>query len=188
MLNLPSDRASQVHSSNKSDRALAPSTTPAEQFLRLVFVEGTTVLLPLLQMTEVLTLSPGHITPMPHLPAWVMGVYNWRGEILWMVDLGHLCGFTPWYAESSHLSTMSAVVLNRLDQSRSTAARIPMLGLVVNQIDDIEWCDPSTIQLLPSSTTPPGLTPFLRGFRWEAAGEMQAVLNGDAILAAMPKA
>ncbi|GBF83604.1 chemotaxis signal transduction protein [Aphanothece sacrum FPU3] len=63
-----------------------------EQFLRFDLVPDTTLMLPVAQLTEVLTVPLGQIVPIPHMPPWVMGIYNWRGEILWMVDLGHLLG------------------------------------------------------------------------------------------------
>ncbi len=66
-----------------------------EQFLRFHLVPDTTLMLSITQLTEVLTIPVGQIIPIPHMPAWVMGVYNWRGEILWMVDLGQLVGLTP---------------------------------------------------------------------------------------------
>ena len=61
------------------------------------------------------------------------------------------------------------------------------LGLVVNRVEDIEWCDPTRIQPLPSSTVIPELVPFLRGYWWKSNGEMLAVLDGNAIVEAMPK-
>ncbi|HEY9642791.1 MAG TPA: chemotaxis protein CheW [Coleofasciculaceae cyanobacterium] len=156
-----------------------------EQFLRLHLVD-TTILLPVTQLTEVLTVPMGHIVPISHMPAWVMGVHNWRGEVLWMIDLGHLCGLTPWY-EQTAVSAYSAVVLQIRVPRTTFASKSQTLGLVVNQIGEMEWCNPSVIQPLPTSRMPPEIAPFLRGYWWNSENEMLAVLDGAAIFEAMPK-
>lgn len=163
------------------------STGPREQFLRLFLVPDTTALLPIQQMTEVLTISVGQIVPVPHMPPWVMGVYNWRGDILWMIDLGHLCGLTPWYEKQTSSLAYKAIVLNIRNQLTLASAKSQTLGLVVDQVDDIEWCDPEVIQSLPLSTVTPELARFLRGYWWKPDDGMLAVLAGEAIIAAMPK-
>ena len=43
-------------------------------------------------VTELVNILVDRVVPMPHLPPAVMGVYNWRGEILWIVDLAMLLG------------------------------------------------------------------------------------------------
>ncbi|MBE9179137.1 chemotaxis protein CheW [Oculatella sp. LEGE 06141] len=169
--------------------AKSASAVPGtEQFLRLNLFSDTTVLLPVELLSEVLTIETGQIVPIPHLPGWVMGVYNWRGDVLWMVDLGHLCGLVPWYRQSSNLSNFSAVVMQSGDRRTASAqAKNQMLGLVVNRVEDIEWCDPTLIQPLPPSTVTPEFARFLWGYWWKPGGDMLAVLNKDAILTAMPK-
>jgi len=67
------------------------TTGAGQQFLRFHLVPDTTALLPVRQMSEVLTVPIAQVVPIPHTPAWVMGVYNWRGEILWLVDLVQRC-------------------------------------------------------------------------------------------------
>ncbi|NET33488.1 MAG: chemotaxis protein CheW, partial [Cyanothece sp. SIO1E1] len=135
-----------------------------------------------------LTIPTGQIVPIAHMPAWVMGVYNWRGEILWMVDLGHLGGLKPWYQQGINLSAYTAVVLHAgAGKTSSPQSKSQMLGLVVNRVEDIEWCDPGVIQPPPESAEIPALAEFLRGYWWKSNDEMLAVLDGKAILAAMPQ-
>lgn len=159
-----------------------------EQFLRFYLLPNTTALLPIEQLTEVLTIPKDQIVPIFHMPPWVMGVYNWRGEILWMVDLGHLVGLTPWHQQKSSASVYRAIVLQTRDNSTMPAnAQNQMIGLVVNRIEDIEWCDPDLIQSPPSSAVTPQLAPFLRGYWLKSNGEMLLLIDGQAIMAAMPK-
>jgi positive phototaxis protein PixI len=167
---------------------IGDNSRTGEQFLRMHLIPDTPILLPLQQLIEVLSIPVAQIVPIPHMPAWVMGAYNWRGEILWMVDLGHLCGLTPWYAQAAHHSVHSAVVLRiQDDRSPSTKSKSQMLGLVVSRVEEVEWCDPSVIQQLPVSMVKFELAPFLRGYWWKSNDDMLAVLNGEAIIAAMPQ-
>jgi positive phototaxis protein PixI len=164
------------------------SKASEQQFLRFYLFPNTTALLPIQQLTEVLTIPTDQIVPIFHMPAWVMGVYNWRGEILWMVDFGHLVGLTPWHQQPNSASAYTAVVLQaRSHQVSSTNVKSQMLGVVVNRVEDIEWCNPDWIQSPPSSTVTPELVPFLRGYWLKSNGEMLAVMDGQAIIAAMPK-
>ena len=159
-----------------------------EQFLRFHLVPDTKVMLPVVQVNEVLTVPLGNIIPIPHMPSWVMGVYNWRGEILWMVDLGRLVGLTPWHEQTVNSSSYKSLVLNSTSSKTKQEKNIgEMLGLVVTRVEDIEWCNPDEIQSPPSSAVTPELTPFLRGYWVKTNGDMLITLDGEAIMAAMPK-
>ncbi|MBD1807408.1 purine-binding chemotaxis protein CheW [Microcoleus sp. FACHB-SPT15] len=167
---------------------VSPSDKASEQFLRFHLFPNTTALLPIQQLTEVLTISRDQIVPIFQMPPWVMGVYNWRGEILWMVDLGHLVGLTPWHQQPMSASEYPAIVLQtRANSTTPTNTNSQMLGIVVNQVEDIEWCNTDWIQSPPSSTVTPELTPFLRGYWLKPNGDMLVVIDGKAIIAAMPK-
>jgi positive phototaxis protein PixI len=170
------------------DSISADSSDSQEQFLRLNIVPETTALLPIRQIAEVLGILVAQITPIPHMPAWVMGVHNWRGEILWIIDLGHLCGFTPWYQQKANPSTYETIVLQIHDNKGTFPyPKGQALGLVVGQIEESEWCDPQVIQSLPMSTVNSEFERFLRGFWWKSNDDMLAVLDGEAIMRAMPK-
>lgn len=179
-----------------------------QQFLRFHLFPDSPALLPIHQITEVLTIPLRQIVPIPHMPAWTMGVYNWRGEILWIVDLGHLVGLMPIYQqisrdrrrvvadESNFLiepislapTAYTAIVIHSKLQSlgrQRVESQTPgrkILGLVVTQVEDIEWCDPNFIQSPCQASVTPELEPFLQGYWIKPQGEMLMVLNGDSIL------
>ena len=164
-----------------------------QQFLRVHLLPDTTAMLPVQQMTEVLTIPIAQVVPIPQMPAWVMGVYNWRGEILWMVDLGQLIGLSPLHQQATSRSNYTAVVINSGGQAsdkqqtnnQKTVRRT--LGLLVNQIEDMEWCNPDEIQSPPLSAVTPELVPFLRGYWLKSNGEILVVLDGNSIIAGMPQ-
>ncbi|MBW4471854.1 MAG: chemotaxis protein CheW [Stenomitos rutilans HA7619-LM2] len=167
-----------------ADQALVLSNQAEEQFLRLHLVPDTKVLLSIQAVGEVLTIPVGQIVPIPDMPACVMGVYNWRGDVLWMVDLGHLCGLTPYYQQKMRVAH-TAVVLRGHDKAATQES--PSLGLVVDQVEDVEWCDPNVIQPLPPATLASALAPLLRGYWWKTDAAVFAVLEADAIIATVAK-
>lgn len=167
-------------STQVSDQALVATNNTEEQFLRLHLIPDTKVLLPIQRVTEVLTIPSGQIVPIPHMSACVMGVHNWRGEVLWMIDLGHLCGLIPYYQQATRIAH-TAVVLQ--DHAKTSTQKSQTLGLVVDRVEDVEWCDPSVIQSLPPTTMTSELAPLLRGYWWKSDDAMLAVLEAEAILA-----
>jgi positive phototaxis protein PixI len=163
------------------------SQSEITQFLRFKLYPDMQVMLPLREITEVLKIQFGQIVPIPQMPAWVMGVYNWRGDILWMLDLGHLIGLNSWYQQETNHSNQTAIVLSPHQAKNQTNTTNLHLGLVIARVEDIEICDTATIQSPPSSAVTTQLAPFLRGYWLQPNGEMILVLDGQAIVAAMPK-
>jgi positive phototaxis protein PixI len=169
----------------RSSSVTEPPPDNQEQFLRL-HLASTPALIPLHQIAEILTISSGQIVPIPGMPAWVLGIHNWRGEILWMVDLAYLCGLPPLYQRATNISAHKAIVLRIRENAKAlTQAKGQLLGLGVDQVEDIEWCNLDEIQPHPHSTVTPELARFLDGFWSKSNDDMLAVLNGAAILAAM---
>lgn len=164
------------------------TTGVGQQFLRFHLMPDTTALLPVRQMTEVLTLAINEVVPIPHMPAWVMGVYNWRGEILWLVDLGQLIGLAPIYQQATSRSTYTAIIVHTTKQGAGTGSQnTGMLGLLVNRVEDMESCNPDLIQSPPMAAVSPELVPFLRGYWLKPNGEILVVLDSDSIIARMPR-
>ena len=158
-----------------------------EQFLRFHLEPETKIMLPIEQVTEVLKIGVGKVVPIPQMPSWVMGVYNWRGEILWIVDLGHLIGLNPRYQQEVNATNYTAVVLSYGSKSNNSKKSQISLGLIMTRVEDIEWCNPDWIQSPPASAITSALAPFLRGYWVKPDGQIILVLDGDAIITAMPQ-
>ena len=156
------------------------------QFLKFQLDPRTKAMLPIDHITEVLKVQLGQIVPIPQMPPWVMGVYNWRGDILWMVDLGHLIGLDSWYQHRSNLLHQTAIVLSPDRQQQKERATSVHLGLVVGKVDDLESCDPSTIQAALNLQFGTGVVDFMAGYWLKPEGEMILALDSSKIAAAMP--
>ena len=158
-----------------------PQTSAMTQFLKFTLSTDMTALLPVEQLVAVLNVEATKITVMPHLPSWVMGIYNWRGEVLWMIDTANLLGVSSWQQQPI-LSTHYDVLL--LEKPSVEKAERCYLGLWVKQVEGIELLSLDIIQ--SPAIVSEALVPFLRGYWLNSAGEMLTLIDGPAIFDRMP--
>ena len=124
-----------------------------QKFLHFSIKSEENVLLALEHITEVIRLKTAEILPVPEVSDCVLGITNWRGEMLWLVDLGKLAGDPPLFAVQGKL--LPVIVVQAKGQS---------LGFAVQSIGDIELHDPTQIQPVASGLFPPKLLPLLSGY------------------------
>jgi len=165
----------------------ASSAPQGERYLNCHLAPNMTVLLPIDHLTEVLTIPIQQVTPIPMMNPWVMGVHNWRGEVLWTVDLGHLLGLTPWYQQGRNVSNHNTLVIRNHDGSGRTEGELK-LGLVVSQVLDIEVVPQGAIRVsMPGTITSPELAPFFQGYTIAGQGHLQSCLDPEAIFSMIAK-
>ncbi|MGD1856773.1 MAG: chemotaxis protein CheW [Leptolyngbyaceae cyanobacterium] len=123
-----------------------------QRFLRFRLSGEDNTLLPLIDVVEILQLTTADILPIPDVPSWLLGVCNWRGNMLWLTDVSRLMGGPSLWRQTPTLEYPTAVVV----QSDSHS-----LGLVVEHVDDVELISPETIFL--EDTGSPILAPFIVG-------------------------
>lgn len=141
-----------------------------EKFLSFNLGVRDTAVISLQHITEVLQVALPEICSVPQMPSSVLGIYNWRGEMLWLVDLEAMLGYPPISQSPNLLSRMMGIVLENKGK---------YLGLLVRQFIDIEWLDikqmkPATVELFY-----PKISPFLQGYFINDSEEM--IFNLDAI-------
>jgi positive phototaxis protein PixI len=143
---------------SKNLDALIVNPLPKENVVRLLRLPlelGDSALLPLEQIREIIRVDVAEILPVPEMPSCVLGICNWRGEMLWVVDLNDLVGYpSPFRTQQLLLSSLMILVIQVNNQS---------IGLGVQQVKDIELHDmrqlmPATPGLFSSS-----LLPFVAG-------------------------
>jgi positive phototaxis protein PixI len=172
-----------------------------QQFLRFPIQPGVTALIEIdtalgssdaeerphqqQRIVELINIQSDRVVPMPHLPPAVMGVYNWRGEILWMVDLAMLVGTAN--ATRRYRSLQPTIILastTEFDGSRATTVverQERKIGLMVDEIAEIEWYDPALIGPIAPNRVAPALLIWVRGGWRSTTGEDFVVLDGQAI-------
>ncbi|NJO96784.1 MAG: chemotaxis protein CheW [Pleurocapsa sp. CRU_1_2] len=155
------------------------STLAQQQFLRLNISPETVALLPIKELSEVLNISTEQITPMPYMSPWIMGTHNWQGNILWLIDLGYLIGLQSLGQQVSASSYTAAILQFRFPNSNQA------VGVVVNQVGNIERLNINSIQ--PPSLSPENkeLAKLLQGYWLKSEQELLAVLKPDAIVQAI---
>ncbi len=155
------------------------SLNPEQQYLAFLLESETRALLPMSQLAEVLKLPMSQIVPIPSLSTWGIGVCNWRGEILWLIDLACLLGLTPWYQHASWTTACTVLVLTMGSDIASSNTDGRMLGLVVSQVDNIERLNLDAVQPPPPTNTRTQLSSFLQGYQLRPDGELVAILDGE---------
>ncbi|MBE9029286.1 chemotaxis protein CheW [filamentous cyanobacterium LEGE 11480] len=166
----------------------------SHRYLSVYLPANRQAILPTDSLIEVLTFTPSQIISIPDTPSQVMGVCNWRGEVLWLVDAGHFFDATPSFCETNYQTKFNVVVLKR--QNRA-------LGLVVERVGNMLWCHPSEIAAIvpeliaplapdemAESSAPPGqvaaldnmATRCLIGSWADPSGQDLLVLDAAAIL------
>jgi chemotaxis-related protein WspB len=90
-----------------------------------------------IEVAEVLPRLP--LKPIPHAPAWVAGVFAYRGTVVPVIDLSALTFGMPAQARTS---TRLVLVNYRPDETAETQ----LLGLILEQATDTLRCDPADFQ------------------------------------------
>jgi positive phototaxis protein PixI len=152
-----------------SIQAINASLEEGEKFLRFQLGAEAIALLPLNVIKQVMQVSVAEILPVPQMPSCVLGIYHWRGEMLWLVDIGQLLGFPP-LGGSENVMAIAIQIQDKI------------LGLVVKQINDIERHHLDDINLPTIGLFAPELMPYLQGYLIGVDREVLMVLNGEAIM------
>lgn len=91
---------------------------------------------PSCQLLEVIPVSLESIVPIAGTATAVMGVCNWRGEVLWLIDVGAMLK-TPRLCDRNLLQPQYTVIIAKSEQGP--------VGLVVEQVGQMCWIDPRDI-------------------------------------------
>lgn len=152
------------------ESAVARAAVGDEQFLSFVLPPAQKVIVSTKDLVEILNISLGQIVPIPDVPAFVMGVSNWRGEVLWVADLSYMLGFEPLYQHGFTQTTYKVILLR--SQGRT-------LGLAVRNVEQMLWCNPDQIQASSTNYVTSELSSCIQGYYLNANQELMLVLDGD---------
>ena len=125
-----------------------------QRFLRFRLAGENGTFLPIQDIVEVRPLKTTDILPIPEISSSILGVCNWRSEILWLIDLNILVGDLPLWKQFPVLEEPIAIVVQSPQQS---------VGLVVEKVDDVELLDPESIHQ-PTDLSPSEIAPFVVGY------------------------
>jgi positive phototaxis protein PixI len=166
----------QMISSQKKSAQLAKSQTAVEQFLSIYLEADQQALLPTHQLLEIVKVSLSQITAIAGLAPSIMGIYNWRGDVIWVVDLASLLGYKPLYAqqyEQEKLQDKCHIIFLRSQDN--------VIGFAVPRVGQMLRCDISTVQTSGLTFANPVMMQACRGYWLSGTEETFLVLDGDAI-------
>jgi positive phototaxis protein PixI len=143
------------------------------QFLCFQLPAGTWAMLPTQQLVEIVNLNLSQIIPVPDISPSLLGVCNWRGEVLWLADLGHLLGFEPLYSHSLRKGQLNVIIVHRDGQT---------LGLGVEKASQMVWGDRTQIQPAPMQNLSPNLARCLQGYWSDLKGQVMLVLDAESVM------
>jgi chemotaxis signal transduction protein len=138
---------------------LPPDTR--EQLIRVPLDTQDSVLLPLEQLTEILRIEFAEILSIPEMPSCVMGICNWRGEMLWLVDFNQFVGYPSLFQQEPFSAPLTVLVIQ--SNQPLSAKRTEGIGMVVSQVHDIELHDLQRLQSPTIGLFSPDLLPLVRG-------------------------
>lgn len=148
-------------------------TQQIQQCLSFHLTSEHQAMLPTRELSEVLNLESTQIVPITDMPAAVMGICNYRGEALWLVDLAYLLGLTPLFAQNwRNLNQISIIVIREHSKS---------LGLAVYQVDQLSLLNSRELQPVLVSNYPQSIAFCLQGYNLSPDGKTRMVLDGKAI-------
>jgi positive phototaxis protein PixI len=137
-------------------------------FLKFQLDRQTCAVVAMLETQEAIVLPSGRISVIPNLPSPVLGLFNRRSSLLWLVDLPEILGLEP---IDRHAHSFDVALLKVGNVPLAVAVR-SIQGVVRFAQEEIES---------PIGSFNPAFTPYLRGWILQEK-ELILVLEPEAII------
>jgi positive phototaxis protein PixI len=140
-----------VSVSNQRPAAELIKSDVGERFLGLIFQADVHAILPLGSLQGVVEIQPQEILPLPQMPAYLLGIINWRGKSTWVADLTYL---------------MAGSYLTPTPQSKVLMVQsgVNTIGLLVDRTLSVVNYDATLALPLDESIFPLPMRSFLSGY------------------------
>lgn len=139
-----------------------------DTYLKFQLTQQTPAVLSMTQAQEVIVLAPSRLTPMPNMPAYVMGLLNRRSRVLWVIDLARMLGLP---GVETNVQQYNIVII------RNESAT---LGLIVSAVEGVMRLTSESIQS-PLEQVSSSIVPYLRGCILQEQ-EILLLLDAEAIM------
>ncbi|NEQ98848.1 MAG: CheW domain-containing protein [Cyanothece sp. SIO2G6] len=118
-------------------QVFAPQPKEGELFVKLQVVPQVIVSIPLVSIAEVSLVMASEITPIPNMPDSVLGLFNTKGYVFWLIDLAYFLGFS---STLSRVKSYEMVMVRAIpkqhsdDATPTTNSSEQLIGLAVHHI------------------------------------------------------
>ncbi|WP_373541510.1 chemotaxis protein CheW [Chamaesiphon sp.] len=100
---------------------------------------------------EVMSVYFDRITPIPNASPFFLGTYNWRGQVIWVADLGQFLGDRV--LVNTNQNEVSVLIVEEQEL---------VMGFAVHTVANTEWLDLSQM-LPPDRDLPVAMRNFVKG-------------------------
>ena len=153
-----------------------PPHQGSHRFLRFPLNTEINGLLPLADLRGLINVTLTEILPVPQVGEFLLGIMNWRGEAIWILDLAGLLGAMHWCRREAVPASGMAILIQVENQT---------VGLLVEQVSTIETYDPEERLSVSESMLPAQLQSFLQGYFVDLQGRPLMLLDTHAVIQAL---
>jgi purine-binding chemotaxis protein CheW len=100
---------------------------------------------------EVMSVYLDRITPIPNASPFFLGTYNWRGQVIWVADLGQFLGDKV--LVNTDISEISILIVEEQEL---------VMGFAVHTVANTEWLNVNQ-NLSADREIPAAMKPFIKG-------------------------
>ncbi len=126
-----------------------------DRFVKFVLSEEVNGVVLLEGLLGVIKVAIEDILPVPQVPEFFLGITNWQGEAIWIVDLANLVGGTHWCQREKVANTGIAMLVQVRDRTA---------GLLIEGVSAIEQYDRQAKLPISTLMLPERLRSFLQGY------------------------
>jgi purine-binding chemotaxis protein CheW len=122
-----------------------------ELCLRFDVPSGNEFALPASGVREVMSVYLDRITPIPNASPFFLGTYNWRGQVIWVADLGQFLG--DQVLVNTDLTEVSVLIVEEQEL---------IMGFAVHTVANTEWLDVDRM-MASDCQIPAAMSDFVKG-------------------------
>ena len=143
------------------------------KFLQFQLSNNDYALLEAELVTEIITISPTEILPVPQMIYSILGIYSWRSEMLWILDLANLVGYPPALDTAEvELDNFIVLIIQLKGQS---------LGLIVPKVDNIVQLELTELKSASKELFSEDILSFLSGYFTDNSNNIIMLMDAEKI-------
>ena len=127
-------------------------TQDGELCLRFDVPSGNEFALPASGVREVMSVYFDRITPIPNASPFFLGTYNWRGQVIWVADLGQFLGDEV--LVNTNQNEVSVLIVEEQEL---------IMGFAVHTVANTEWLNVERMVPGDLRQVPAAMSGFIKG-------------------------
>lgn len=142
--------------------------TSGERFLEFPLNSQLNSLLSLSDLQGTININIKEILPVPNVAEFWLGIVNWRGEAIWILDLAGFLGDVHW-CRQDNISPQGMGILVQIETQS--------IGLLVKRVNTIESYRKEELLPIMESMIPKEQQKFFQGYFLDSEGKPVMLLN-----------